>query len=924
MPRLRLNRQPTIITRADRARAAGEWQHAAGLYRIALERTPNNPPIWIQYGHALKESGSLAEAETAYRTAIAYQPADADAHLQLGHALKLQGKRAEAEAAYRQAWLLDPSSADAARELAGFGWTKERLAEAAVDRPVSRSGGRHGREGLITRADRARSARQWPVAARLYRKALDRNPDNPLIWVQYGHALKESGDPAAAERAYRAALSYAPGVADTHLQLGHVLKLQGKTGEAQAAYLRAFALDPALPHPGVELGGLGWSESQLRELRSWRADDPGFAAPRDFEFAAIQRDPIARSQPDGEEYSARPDDIEWVIETIRAARLFDETYYRNGNPDLAADIDPAAHFVRWGAAEGRRPHPCFDPAYYLRKYPDVARSGVNPLLHYQLRGMKEGRSPADLSYSDWCTLYDTLCEDDRAKISARISDLTHKPLISVAVVVDDASPELVARAGFGTREAQPASIEARVRASGLFEHEVYLSLNPDLSFDRDDAWHHYLTYGYSEGRPFTSPEGIARLLAEMEPELRAERYRFKMAAEAALAGMDNRDMVAPLRRRGLRVGVFCSSIGNFFMREIADLFAWGLEGEGLPAIQRDETGSPEEPFDLRVFVAPHEFFWLGAGREWAGVAGAANSIMYNVEQAQTQWFGRAVPLLLKAPLVLDINFQTVEILRRAGCNAVHFMPGHLAGARYARPRIDISEIELTKGYRFARQPYNWFDRDRLEDRPIDLLFVGSAAPRRDMALSRLQDLADAHRFLCVYRGRMRRCSARITARPRPTSIAHWASAPRSSSTFTATGSAISSGRAWCCRGSGRAPAWSPIPGCSTRCSSRTCTISRKTCAISASWYAGCWKAQKGGTSSTGRGGRVMSGHVPSVRCGWRWRRCWRPSPGCCEMTALLRASEGCEAILSASNIRRSRPMPRFRPTPAPRRPADRC
>src|SRR6266566_7488830 len=108
MPRLRGRRHPTIITRADRARGAGEWQLAAGLYRIALERTPNNPPIWVQYGHALKESGSLAEAETAYRTAITYDPEDAEAHLQLGHVLKLRGKRAEAEAAYRRASTLDP------------------------------------------------------------------------------------------------------------------------------------------------------------------------------------------------------------------------------------------------------------------------------------------------------------------------------------------------------------------------------------------------------------------------------------------------------------------------------------------------------------------------------------------------------------------------------------------------------------------------------------------------------------------------------------------------------------------------------------------------------------------------------------------------------------------------------------------------
>jgi tetratricopeptide (TPR) repeat protein len=282
MPRLRLSRQPTIITRADRARAAGEWQLAAGLYRVALDRTPHNPPIWIQYGHAVKECGNPAEAEAAYRIAIAYEPADADAHLQLGHALKLQGKRGEAEAAYRQAWVLDRSSADAARELAAFGWTSQRLAEpvdrsaaalawddppatSAINRAMPRLGRRRGKEGLITRADRARKARQWLLAARLYRKALDRNPDNPPIWVQYGHALKESGM-AEAEHAYRAALYYASGVADTHLQLGHVLKLQGKTEEAEAAYLRALALDASLVAAAHELANLGWTQEHLSAM----------------------------------------------------------------------------------------------------------------------------------------------------------------------------------------------------------------------------------------------------------------------------------------------------------------------------------------------------------------------------------------------------------------------------------------------------------------------------------------------------------------------------------------------------------------------------------------------------------------------------------------------------------------------------------
>ena len=110
-------REPSVISRADRAREAGQWEAAAGLYRMALDRKPRNPPIWIQYGHALKEAGDRVAAEAAYRNAIAQQPDGPEAYLQLGHVLKLEGKIAEARLAYQCALVLDPSLADAAREL---------------------------------------------------------------------------------------------------------------------------------------------------------------------------------------------------------------------------------------------------------------------------------------------------------------------------------------------------------------------------------------------------------------------------------------------------------------------------------------------------------------------------------------------------------------------------------------------------------------------------------------------------------------------------------------------------------------------------------------------------------------------------------------------------------------------------------------
>jgi tetratricopeptide (TPR) repeat protein len=137
-PGLSLRRaRPSLITLADRARDAGQWELAARHYREALDRNPRNSPIWVQYGHALKETGQVAEAERAYRKAIELDPNAADPHLQLGHALKMQRKRNEAAAAYLRALDLDPALDAASLELVALGWTRKALSSRKrADKPA--------------------------------------------------------------------------------------------------------------------------------------------------------------------------------------------------------------------------------------------------------------------------------------------------------------------------------------------------------------------------------------------------------------------------------------------------------------------------------------------------------------------------------------------------------------------------------------------------------------------------------------------------------------------------------------------------------------------------------------------------------------------------------------------------------------------
>ena len=64
-------------------------------------------------------------------------------------------------------------------------------------------------------------------------------------------------------------------------------------------------------------------------------------------------------------------------------------------------MNPAVHYLRFGAAERRDPHPLFDTDWYLAQNPDVAEAGMNPAVHYLRFGATEGRDPNPLFDTDW-------------------------------------------------------------------------------------------------------------------------------------------------------------------------------------------------------------------------------------------------------------------------------------------------------------------------------------------------------------------------------------------------------------------------------------------------------------------------------------------------------------------------------------------
>jgi glycosyltransferase involved in cell wall biosynthesis len=99
-----------------------------------------------------------------------------------------------------------------------------------------------------------------------------------------------------------------------------------------------------------------------------------------LELSALpgRRPPISHSEAQG------------LADRIRTSPFFDATAYADR---LKATLDPAMHYAVIGELLGWLPSREFDPAYYLERYEDIARSGTSPLDHYTEYGQYEGRRP---------------------------------------------------------------------------------------------------------------------------------------------------------------------------------------------------------------------------------------------------------------------------------------------------------------------------------------------------------------------------------------------------------------------------------------------------------------------------------------------------------------------------------------------------
>ncbi|MGF1458155.1 MAG: cadherin-like domain-containing protein [Leptolyngbyaceae cyanobacterium] len=215
-----------------------------------------------------------------------------------------------------------------------------------------------------------------------------------------------------------------------------------------------------------------------------------------------------------------------TVDVLPLAQLYDEYFYLNQNPDVAALVGSTFssgydHFVQFGQFEGRSPSVLYNEAFYLQD-PDfraaVLGGGFSSgLQHYLTFGHRENRDPSQFfDASDYLlNNSDVAGAVGRGELASGFQhyilsgvDERRLPNLSlfdntfylqnnsdlVAAGVTDGYSHFVVSGQFENR--QPSS---------LYSESSYLSLNPDIKAAVDggalgSGFQHYTQFGRFEGR----------------------------------------------------------------------------------------------------------------------------------------------------------------------------------------------------------------------------------------------------------------------------------------------------------------------------------------------------------------------------------------------------------------------------------------
>nr|WP_275668377.1 UDP-N-acetylmuramate--L-alanine ligase [Polynucleobacter paneuropaeus] len=253
----------------------------------------------------------------------------------------------------------------------------------------------------------------------------------------------------------------------------------------------------------------------------------------------------------------------------------------------------------------------------------------------------------------------------------------------------------------------------------FFSSLGYLRRSPDVMAAGVNPLVHFLQHGIREGR-----------IGWTEQDILIWQKDWNNNPDLALQIINSNSKDWPLLKSGQVVNIYTHSRGHMVFNEIQELLIQGFSAIGIECLKGDEKSIKKRGFflgesNLKIIIAPHEFFFLNDAPKSEDVDWN-RAILLNSEQLPSTWLRKALPFLLKARFVLDMNVQTAASLSQLGIN-VRFLPlGYVPG----KP--------TSQGLR----------RTPLFHREIDLLWVGTNSERRERFMAQHPSLfADRKNFI---------------------------------------------------------------------------------------------------------------------------------------------------------------------------------
>jgi len=259
--------------------AIGDAEGALRSYEAALALDPEDVYANYNLGNLLYARGELARAERLLRSALDRKPDFPDAHVVLSNVYDAQGDFA---AAVVELELVLKQRPDYAGALYNYALVLKKLgrlqeAESALGRLLGVDPGYPRASYELAILLQHRSSRLQD-AGRLFRLALEQQPEFPEAHAGLYEVYRLQGDFPAAGAELEAALKQRPGWAEALHNYGMLLRDWGRLTEAETVLRRAVAADPECFPAYRMLGSVLLTQSRVGEaleiLRAGRERGP--------------------------------------------------------------------------------------------------------------------------------------------------------------------------------------------------------------------------------------------------------------------------------------------------------------------------------------------------------------------------------------------------------------------------------------------------------------------------------------------------------------------------------------------------------------------------------------------------------------------------------------------------------------------------